>query len=171
MPPNAVVGAIPPPPGVTPNLEKPEDVIATVNMATQISSICLMTPFIALRLYTKAWVAPPFLLDDFFETFKVTRVISWVLIILLGLFYIAGFFVKAQVRHPVDSYWNLKKPGTDVVSQRAVFVADTVMSTISDLAVLTLPIPAVISLKLSLWKKLKIWNNGPLATWKSHAAR
>ncbi|KAK8017186.1 hypothetical protein PG991_008262 [Apiospora marii] len=216
MPPSAVVGAIPPPPGVTPNLQHPEDVIATVNMATQISSICLMTPFIALRMYAKGWVAPPFLLDDWaclvawkqvgyfggghhvwdlspetyegflkalyadslvygfsawftkfalllvigrvFETFKVTRIISWVLIVLLGLFYIAGFIVKAQVRHPVDSYWNLKKPGTNSVSQRAVFVADTVMSTISDLAVLILPIPAVISLKLSLWKKLKIWS-------------
>lgn len=93
-----------------------------------------------------------------FETFKVTRIISWVLIALLGLFYIAAFIVKAQVRRPVDSYWDLKKPGTEVVSQRAVFVADTVMSTISDLAVLILPIPAIISLKLSPWKKLKIWS-------------
>lgn len=64
MPPSAVVGAVPPPPGVTPNLQHPEDVIATVNIATQISSICLMTPFIALRLYAKGWVAPPLLLDD-----------------------------------------------------------------------------------------------------------
>ncbi|KAK8108426.1 hypothetical protein PG984_014227 [Apiospora sp. TS-2023a] len=157
---NASIGAVPPPPGVTPNLENPEDVIATINMATQISSICLMTPFIALRLYAKAWVAPPFLLDDcrVFETFKITRVISWVLIVLLGGFYIAGFIVKAQVRHPIQSYWNLHQPGTDVVSQRAVFAADTVMSTISDLAVLILPIPAVVSLKLPLWKKLKIWS-------------
>ncbi|KAK8057890.1 hypothetical protein PG996_011827 [Apiospora saccharicola] len=204
---NASIGAVPPPPGVTPNLENPEDVIATINMATQISSICLITPFIALRLYAKAWVAPPFLLDDLgyfggghhawdlsvenyegflkalyadslvygfsawftkfalllvigrvFETFKVTRVISWVLIVLLGGFYIAGFIVKAQVRHPIQSYWNLHQPGTDVVSQRAVFAADTVMSTISDLAVLILPIPAVVSLKLPLWKKLKIWS-------------
>ncbi|KAK7961184.1 hypothetical protein PG988_012398 [Apiospora saccharicola] len=174
---NASIGAVPPPPGVTPNLENPEDVIATINMATQISSICLMTPFIALRLYAKAWVAPPFLLDDcavrrqssvrlqcvvykgrVFETFKITRVVSWVLIVLLGGFYIAGFIVKAQVRHPIQSYWNLHQPGTDVVSQRAVFAADTVMSTISDLAVLILPIPAVVSLKLPLWKKLKIWS-------------
>lgn len=63
MPPGPV-GAIPPPPGVTPNFENPEDVLYTINLVSQILSMVIITVFLALRVYVKMRVAPPFLLDD-----------------------------------------------------------------------------------------------------------
>jgi len=64
MPPSGPVGAIPPPPGVEPNFENPEDILHTINLVSQILSMVIMTPFIIIRVYVKIWVAPPFLPDD-----------------------------------------------------------------------------------------------------------
>ncbi|KAK8038329.1 hypothetical protein PG994_015096 [Apiospora phragmitis] len=191
MPPGPV-GAIPPPPGVTPNFENPEDILHTINLAAQILSIVIMTSFLALRVYVKVKVAPPFLLDDFpklilskpvghfgggyhawdltvqnyegflkaprvFGTFRATRISAWVIIIFMLCYYIPVFIIKVQVCRPINAYWDLSIKGTDLVSQRYLFVADTVISTVSDIAVLLLPIPAILSLRMHMVKKLKIW--------------
>ncbi|KAK7934893.1 hypothetical protein PG985_000388 [Apiospora marii] len=179
MPPGPV-GAIPPPPGVTPNFENPEDVLNTINLASQILSIVIMTIFLALRVYVKMRVAPPFLLDDLghfgggyhawdltfalllviarvFGSFRATRISAWVIIILMLCYYVPVFIIKVQVCRPISSYWDLSIKGTNLVSQRSLFVADTVISTVSDTAVLILPIPATISLRMRMVQKLKIW--------------
>ncbi|KAK7996046.1 hypothetical protein PG991_015513 [Apiospora marii] len=178
MPPGPV-GAIPPPPGVTPNFENPEDVLNTINLASQILSIVIMTIFLALRVYVKMRVAPPFLLDDYtlvygpnawftkfalllviarvFGSFRATRISAWVIIILMLCYYVPVFIIKVQVCRPISSYWDLSIKGTNLVSQRSLFVADTVISTVSDTAVLILPIPATISLRMRMVQKLKIW--------------
>ncbi|KAK8066189.1 hypothetical protein PG997_012936 [Apiospora hydei] len=257
MPPGPV-GAIPPPPGVTPNFENPEDILNTINLASQILSIVIMTIFLALRVYVKAKVAPPFLLDDWacciawvrvlsrlcfscapylsltwnglttvvqllgprrgiqhdsrndgtlrggyhawdltvqdyegflkarpitsasfalllviarvFGSFRATRISAWVIIILMLCYYIPVFIIKVQVCRPINAYWDLSIKGVDLVSQRALFVADTVMSTVSDTAVLILPIPATVSLRMQIGQKLKIWSMlglGGLATMAS----
>lgn len=59
-----VQGAAPPPPGVMPDFANPVDVLHTVNLVAQILSIVLVSVFVLLRVYAKAVLAPPFLLDD-----------------------------------------------------------------------------------------------------------
>ncbi|KAK7966885.1 uncharacterized protein PG986_001162 [Apiospora aurea] len=137
MPPGPV-GAIPPPPGVTPNFENPEDILNTINLASQILSIVVMTVFLALRVYVKTKVAPPFLLDDFygpnawftkfalllviarvFRSFRATRISAWVIIILMLCYYVPVFIIKVQVCRPINAYWDLSIKGVDLVSQRA----------------------------------------------------
>ncbi|KAK8034232.1 hypothetical protein PG993_009227, partial [Apiospora rasikravindrae] len=223
MPPGPV-GAIPPPPGVTPNFENPVDVLNTINLVSQILSIVVMTIFLALRVYVKARVAPPFLLDDWacgiawtrylklmskpsgtlrggyhawdltvqdyegflkalyadtivygpnawftkfalllviarvFGSFRATRISAWVIIILMLCYYVPVLIIKIQICRPISSYWDLSIKGVDLVSQRAIFIADTVVSTVSDTAVLLLPIPAIISLRMHIAQKLKIWS-------------
>ncbi|KAK8111999.1 uncharacterized protein PG998_008456 [Apiospora kogelbergensis] len=159
MPPPGPVGAVAPPPGVTPNFENPDDVLHTVNLVAQILSMVIMTPFIVMRVYVKLRVAPPFLLDDsrVFGTFRATRISAWVIIVLMLCYYVPVFIIKVQVCRPISSYWDLSIKGVNLVSQRSLFVADTVMSTVSDVAVLLLPVPAIISLRMHMAQKLKIW--------------
>ncbi|KAK6849075.1 hypothetical protein PG995_012908 [Apiospora arundinis] len=225
MPPPGPVGAVPPPQGVTPNFENPEDVLHTINLASQILSMVIMTPFIIMRVYVKIRVAPPFLLDDWacciawvlaegysvtalmmnhfgggfhawdltaqdyegflkalyadtlvygpnawftkfalllviarvFGTFRATRISAWVIMVAMLCYYVPVFIIKIQVCRPINSYWDLGVKGVNVVSQRSLFVADTVMSTVSDIAVLLLPVPAIVSLRMNMAQKLKIW--------------
>lgn len=49
---------------IAPNLQHPEDVLHSINLVSQILAITLVSLFMALRLYTKAFVAPPFHTDD-----------------------------------------------------------------------------------------------------------
>jgi hypothetical protein len=46
-------GSAPPPDGVTPDLENPEDVLQTVMYITQGLTLLFVTVFVALRLYAK----------------------------------------------------------------------------------------------------------------------
>ena len=57
-------GALPPPDGVTANLDNPEDVLYTINLVSQILFVAIVTPLVAFRAYSKAVMAPPFILED-----------------------------------------------------------------------------------------------------------
>ncbi|PVH95454.1 hypothetical protein DM02DRAFT_149138 [Periconia macrospinosa] len=67
-----------------------------------------------------------------FSTFRATKIATYALIV--------AMLVKATC-----------------FNQRAIFVADTVISAVTDSAVLILPIPAVISLRMPFKKKVKVW--------------
>lgn len=59
-----VQGATPPPPGRIPNFENPEDVLHTINLVSQILAVAITTPIVALRLWVRWKINPPFLIDD-----------------------------------------------------------------------------------------------------------
>lgn len=67
--------AIPPPPGAESNFENPEDVLHTVNLATQVVCIGVVTTMVALRVYTKVRLRSELQLEDY------TTVVGWVLFI------------------------------------------------------------------------------------------
>lgn len=46
-------GAAPPPPGVTADVNNPEDVLRTINYVTQSLTLLLTTAFVATRFYAK----------------------------------------------------------------------------------------------------------------------
>lgn len=46
-------GAAPPPPGVTADVNNPEDVLRTINYVTQALTILITTCFVATRFYAK----------------------------------------------------------------------------------------------------------------------
>ncbi|GKT66912.1 integral membrane protein [Colletotrichum tofieldiae] len=47
------------------NLQKPQDVLHSINLVSQILAVILVSLFMALRLYVKTFVAPPFHTDDY----------------------------------------------------------------------------------------------------------
>ncbi|GJC78814.1 hypothetical protein ColLi_01652 [Colletotrichum liriopes] len=64
----------PPPEGVVPNLQHPEDVLHTINLVSQILSITSVSLFMMLRIYAKAFIAPPFHSEDW------VAVLAWCII-------------------------------------------------------------------------------------------
>ncbi|KAK2010232.1 hypothetical protein LZ32DRAFT_639569 [Colletotrichum eremochloae] len=198
-----VEGAAPPPEGVVPNLEHPEDVLHTINLVSQILSFTTVTLFMLLRIYAKAFVAPPFHAEDLshygggyhiWELWKSTLTSSlglyadtlvygpnsfftklalllivirvfrfhqktktgiYITIICMAAYYVPVFFLKTFICRPIPGYWD-PKIHAKCFNQRQIFVADTVISAVSDLAVLCLPIPAAVRLRMSWNRRLKV---------------
>ncbi|KAK2001924.1 hypothetical protein LX36DRAFT_652806 [Colletotrichum falcatum] len=218
-----VEGAAPPPEGVIPNLEHPEDVLHTINFVSQILSLTAVSLFMLLRIYAKAFVAPPFHAEDWvavlawvltlgygatalamshfgggyhiwelskdnlqgflkglyadtlvygpnsfftklalllivirvFRFHHKTKIGIYITIFCMTGYYVPVFFLKTFICNPIRGYWD---PSANAVcfDQRAIFVADTVISAVTDLAVLCLPIPAAVSLRMSWDKRLKV---------------
>ncbi|PLN79004.1 hypothetical protein BDW42DRAFT_173804 [Aspergillus taichungensis] len=76
--------------------------------------------------------------------------------IILGLivaYYVAILFVKAFLCWPISTYWTLlTKPGGRCLFFPAVIISDSIISVISDIAILVLPIIFTWSMNMS-WKR------------------
>lgn len=78
----------------------------------------------------------------------------WCLIALLAGYYFSGTIVKICICMPVDAYW---KGETDkCLNQQAIVLVDSIVSVISDLAILLLPVPLTWSLQMPRKKKLRV---------------
>lgn len=104
------------------------------------------------------------------RVFKPYR--KWVILIhiILGVvlaYYVPAFIIKARICSPVSAYWNGTASGGSCLNQGRVIVADSIMSVVTDLAILILPLPLTWSLQMPLEKKLKVMgllSAGGLAT-------
>ncbi|KAI9898014.1 hypothetical protein N3K66_006374 [Trichothecium roseum] len=78
----------------------------------------------------------------------------WALLAINGLYYTSGLFIKIFICHPISAYWmgQLDK----CLDQSAIVTADAIVSVISDLALLLLPVPLTCSLQMPLRKKLHV---------------
>lgn len=61
---SSIEGAAPPPDGVSPNFEHPEDVLRTINFVTGVLVIALMVPFIFLQVLLKVLIVRSFVIED-----------------------------------------------------------------------------------------------------------
>ncbi|KDN67294.1 hypothetical protein CSUB01_01494 [Colletotrichum sublineola] len=148
-----VEGAAPPPEGVVPNLEHPEDVLHTINFVSQILSFTTVTLFMLLRIYAKAFVAPPFHAEDW------VAVVAWFLTLGYGSTALAmshyggGYHIWELSEEALEGFMKIH---AKCFNEKQIFVADTVISAVSDLAVLCLPIPAAVRLRMSWNRRLKV---------------
>ncbi|OHE94511.1 hypothetical protein CORC01_10231, partial [Colletotrichum orchidophilum] len=216
-------GAAPPPKGVVPDFQHPQDVLHTINLVSQILSIVSVSIFMMLRIYAKALIAPPFYLDDWmaviawilsigysatalvmqhygggfhvweiskeeyvgflkglyadtlvygpnsyftklalllivvrvFRLNRKTIISTYAVIMFMTGYYVPVLFLKTFICHPIAGYWDSTLNAT-CLNQRAIFVADTAVSAITDTAVLCLPIPVALSLRMPWTKRLKV---------------
>ncbi|WQF80653.1 hypothetical protein CDEST_05667 [Colletotrichum destructivum] len=90
-----------------------------------------------------------------FRFHNKTRIGIYALSLFMTGYYLPVFILKALICRPVAGFWD---PSIEAVcfDQRAIFVADTVISAITDLAVLCLPIPVAVTLRMSWTKRLKV---------------
>ncbi|EHA46627.1 hypothetical protein MGG_10581 [Pyricularia oryzae 70-15] len=74
--------------------------------------------------------------------------------LLLFLYYGSGLIIKIRTCWPIEAYWLGQKD--KCLNQDVIILCDSILSVISDLAILILPIPLTWSLELSNRKKLRI---------------
>ncbi|GKZ80518.1 hypothetical protein AnigIFM56816_004742 [Aspergillus niger] len=79
-------------------------------------------------------------------------------IIITTLYYIIIFFIKIFICNPVSTFWTSPNDphNPNCLSEGAVFLADAIMSVITDLAILLLPIGLMFPLQLAVVKKVKV---------------
>ncbi|PGH10707.1 hypothetical protein AJ79_05298 [Helicocarpus griseus UAMH5409] len=100
-----------------------------------------------------------------FSPHKKAVIGIYVFLALLFGYYASGFVIKARPCDPVPAYW-LAANG-DCLNQATILMCDSIVSVVSDLIILFLPLPLVWSLQMETKKKLRvmaIMGAGGLAT-------
>ncbi|KAE8378626.1 hypothetical protein BDV26DRAFT_261238 [Aspergillus bertholletiae] len=72
----------------------------------------------------------------------------------LTIYYIVAEIVKIRMCDPVPAYWTMEP--ASCLDQTAALIADSVISVVSDILILVLPLPLTWSLQMSRSKKLRV---------------
>ncbi|KAF3390956.1 hypothetical protein DPV78_011199 [Talaromyces pinophilus] len=96
------------------------------------------------------------LLARVFKPYRKWVVFIYVILGVVLTYYVPAFIIKARICSPISVYWNSTDNGGSCLNQGKVIVADSVMSVVTDLAILILPLPLTWSLQMPLEKKLKV---------------
>lgn len=85
----------------------------------------------------------------------------WFIYILLGclcIYYFVALVIKIRICDPIPLYWLGKLPdgSGSCLDQAAALIADSVISVVSDIIILILPLPLTWSLQMSRNKKLRV---------------
>lgn len=119
----------------------------------QISYIATLF-YAPMALFVK--VALLALLARVFKPYRKWVIVIYVILGIVLAYYIPAFIIKARICSPVSAYWNGTASGGSCLNQGKVILADSVMSVVTDLAILILPLPLTWSLQMPLEKKLKV---------------
>ncbi|KAJ5089603.1 hypothetical protein N7532_008287 [Penicillium argentinense] len=127
-------------------------------MAIQFKKFC----YIATLLYCPmALFVKIALLSILTRIFAPYRSKVWFIYILLGalcIYYSIALIIKIRICYPIPYYWlgeELEGGGT-CLDQAAALIADSVISVVSDIIILVLPLPLTWSLQMSRNKKLRV---------------
>ncbi|KAL4925695.1 uncharacterized protein BDV17DRAFT_294279 [Aspergillus undulatus] len=74
----------------------------------------------------------------------------------ITIYYVIAEIVKIRMCDPVPAYWTQDDPNASCLDQRAALIADSVISMVSDVLILVLPLPLTWSLQMSRNKKLRV---------------
>ena len=74
----------------------------------------------------------------------------------MALYYIPSFFIKVFRCIPIQKTWDVSTPGHCITTEDRIFLADCIVSLITDLTILILPMPLVWQLNASRKRKLRI---------------
>lgn len=91
-----------------------------------------------------------------FHPYRKTVYFIYFLIGFMLAYYIPAVIVKIRICAPISRFWLGDKVGGSCLNERAIILADAVVSTISDLTILILPLPLTTSLQMSTRKKLRV---------------
>ncbi|KAK1975099.1 hypothetical protein LZ30DRAFT_809660 [Colletotrichum cereale] len=140
-----------------PNQQNPEDVLHSINLASQILAIILVSFFMVLRFPSSFFTKLTFLFTTIriFRLHRRTVAGTYTAIIFLACYTVPVLVLKILMCRPVAGFWD-STIRTTCFDQRAIFVADTTISAVTDMAVLCLPIPVAVTLRMSWPKRLKV---------------
>lgn len=92
------------------------------------------------------------------RVFSPFRKTVWFIYGFMGLmlaFYVPVVIVKIRICDPISRFWDQTVDGT-CLDQTAIILADAVVSVVSDLIILILPLPLTMSLQMPSRKKLRV---------------
>ena len=95
------------------------------------------------------------ILTRIFTPFKSKVIFIYSFLGCLCVYYVIALVIKIRMCDPVPGYWDLSIDA-QCLDQRAALVADSVISVVSDLIILILPLPMTWSLQMSRNKKLRV---------------
>ncbi|PLN86937.1 hypothetical protein BDW42DRAFT_158013 [Aspergillus taichungensis] len=95
------------------------------------------------------------ILTRIFTPFKSKVIFIYSFLGCLCVYYVIALVIKIRMCDPVPGYWDLNIKA-QCLDQRAALVADSVISVVSDLIILILPLPMTWSLQMSRNKKLRV---------------
>ncbi|KAG4434422.1 hypothetical protein IFR05_010088 [Cadophora sp. M221] len=105
-----------------------------------------------------AWFTKTTLLLIFvrvFSPFRKTVVFIYIFIGLMLMYYLPVMVIKIRICNPIAALWIPDLPAV-CLDRVTLFYCDTIMSALTDVVILLLPIPLVWSLHMPLKKKLRI---------------
>lgn len=106
-----------------------------------------------------AWFVKVTLLLVVIRVFSINRgfvIFGYCFIAAMAAYYVPVLFIKINICRPIEGFWDPSVP-SQCFNQRAIFVADTVVSAVTDLAVLLAPVPVILALNMSFWQKVKVY--------------
>ncbi|KAL2833479.1 hypothetical protein BJY01DRAFT_253529 [Aspergillus pseudoustus] len=109
---------------------------------------CPMALFVKVALLS--------ILIRIFAPYKTKIFFIYIFLGALCVYYIIAEIVKIRMCDPVPAYWMQDDPNASCLDQRAALIADSVISVVSDLLILLLPLPLTWSLQMSRNKKLRV---------------
>ncbi|KAL3469753.1 hypothetical protein BJX99DRAFT_264889 [Aspergillus californicus] len=89
-----------------------------------------------------------------FAPYRGKILFIYVFLAALAVYYIIAEIVKIRMCDPVPAYWT--GAPASCLDQRAALLADTIISLISDILILVLPLPLTWSLQMSRNRKLRV---------------
>lgn len=89
-----------------------------------------------------------------FSPYKKSIIFIYTFTGLLLAYYIAGLVVKIRPCMPISDYW--ESDHSNCLDQRAVIMCDSIVSVVSDVLILFLPLPLTWSLQMEAKKKLRV---------------
>ncbi|KAL1979674.1 hypothetical protein VTN96DRAFT_5373 [Rasamsonia emersonii] len=93
------------------------------------------------------------------RVFAPNRKAIYFIYALLGImlaYYIPAVIVKIRICSPISRFWLGASVGGTCLNEGSIILADAVISVISDLTILLLPLPLTMSLQMAMKKKLRV---------------
>lgn len=90
-----------------------------------------------------------------FSPYKKTIVFIYVFLGIMLAYYIPAVVVKIRICVPIAKFWSTDLKGT-CLNERSIILADAVVSVVSDMVILLLPLPLTLSLQMPTKKKIRV---------------
>ncbi|KAJ6107697.1 hypothetical protein N7523_009020 [Penicillium sp. IBT 18751x] len=90
-----------------------------------------------------------------FSPFRKTVIFIYVFMGIMLAYYIPAVIVKIRICNPIGRFWNKDIQGT-CLDETSIILADAVVSMVSDLIILFLPLPLTMSLQMPKKKKMRV---------------
>lgn len=90
-----------------------------------------------------------------FSPFRKSVIFIYFFLALMLAYYVPAVIVKIRICSPIANFWDPSLPGS-CLDQSSIILADAVVSVVSDLIVLFLPLPLTVRLQLPMQKKMRV---------------